>query len=416
LGDSAATIASKIDNNDVVAFERGVYSISSTISTSDIGDTLIIGNGAFVDNTQISGQRAIEILHSGAGGPEQRVYIRDLNIIGNGSDGDGIYIEGHRFPGSVLSEYTAARLYNVHVDSVGGTGICLYRTWESALVGCRATQCNEGYLFDGVHDTSVVGCHASYNSNNGLTSTANGYNSYETMVIGGSYEDNDNYNLEFVTTTNTLYNNSMVGVSMDQGDQGNVHIGSGVENIAMSSCAVESSLNGPGILVDGGTHISLSNNLIWHNHAQQIKIDNPTTSFSISSNRLQGDNGSQLAVGIQIAAADGGTISANHATMHKAHGIETLTDNVSIVGNVATDNGQDNTAYDVGGIKLGSSVVDCVVGFNRCYDTQDTPTQEYGVMQGSDYNIYVGNSLRGNATAAFNGSAGANSQKNSNVT
>jgi len=95
--------------------------------------------------------------------------------------------------------------------------------------------------------------------------------------------------------------------------------------------------------------------------------------------------------------------------------------NITISNVTAKNNGLDDGASDQdrAGINLiegSGTLTDVTISNVDAYDDQSTKTQQFGVYQNGDYNLYDGNNLRGNAQGAFGGTLGTNSVKGDNIT
>jgi parallel beta-helix repeat protein len=148
--------------------------------------------------------------------------------------------------------------------------------------------------------------------------------------------------------------------------------------------------------------------------------------------------GSETQFGIHVTACDDATVTGNSVRGSLRAGIRVESgDNFVVSQNVAVENGKDavqgmlgiavsgtngivsgNVAKNNGlaaggtasvGIRVSvASTTDVIVSHNRCYDDQNTKTQNYGirVIDGADYVTLSHNNCRGNATAATDISAG----------
>lgn len=101
-------------------------------------------------------------------------------------------------------------------------------------------------------------------------------------------------------------------------------------------------------------------------------------------------------------AGTGNVVNDNFCSGNDSAGINITGNNCVVTGNVCKNNGQDSNLLDSFkcGIRL-TSVTDCIVTSNRCFDDQGSQTQLKGINEvgSSDYNVICVNSVRGNATA-----------------
>ncbi len=109
------------------------------------------------------------------------------------------------------------------------------------------------------------------------------------------------------------------------------------------------------------------------------------------------------------------TCTGNYVEKAGFHGISVNGNNNTVNGNVVKNSGQRSTPF--AGIYIYSPRTGNVVTGNRCFDDQGSPTQVYGVMEAgsANYNLVVGNGLRGNSSAATS-LVGANTVNANNVT
>ena len=91
-----------------------------------------------------------------------------------------------------------------------------------------------------------------------------------------------------------------------------------------------------------------------------------------------------------------------------------------VKGNICKNNNQKGTTGD--GVRLeddgtNGCLYNVIIG-NRCFDDQATKTQRYGlnITGTEDYNIVIGNNLRGNSTGGLNGASGTNDVVANNIT
>ena len=149
--------------------------------------------------------------------------------------------------------------------------------------------------------------------------------------------------------------------------------------------------------------------------ADMISLDN-CTDFVVEGNILvkSGD------MGITIENSSKGSVKSNIVAYCDACGITNNSSvNVLVTSNVVYNNNKNysgRTLSDPAGIRILDST-DIIVVSNRCFDDQDTPTQEYGIREvgTSDYNIITNNNCRGNATGGI-ATVGTNTVTGNNIT
>lgn len=128
-------------------------------------------------------------------------------------------------------------------------------------------------------------------------------------------------------------------------------------------------------------------------HGMVLFLKNAT----LSANAISGAGGSGLVV---LAGSTDCLFAGNRLVANDENGILATGDRLSFVDNRCNDNGQGgDTAY---GLYIVDGVGNEVVG-NRCGDTQDSPTQDYGI-RAPNGTVMNGNFTIGNSIAPyFNG-------------
>lgn len=159
-----------------------------------------------------------------------------------------------------------------------------------------------------------------------------------------------------------------------------------------------------GIKIDGasGSTLNIVSNCYLDNNDDGIHIRQASNHCVLSNNIMRNNNKS----GILAQDCEGLIISNNQCIGNTLNGIGVggCTE-FSITGNLCKNNNQENLGNDYSGINITGTTVDSekgVITGNRCYDSQATKTQQYGILSdNSDYLCIVGNMLRNNAVAGL---------------
>jgi parallel beta-helix repeat protein len=176
-----------------------------------------------------------------------------------------------------------------------------------------------------------------------------------------------------------------------------------------------------GIAAANGQHdLVIADNVVSGNTGRGIHVFGECKGIVIQSNTVRDCGVTNQVSGIDVGDNDtdsGYLVSHNYVEGSGAAGIYiTSNRDSSFIGNVLKNNGK-ATALDVmvrAGIVMNDStgagtypVQDNIISGNRCYDTQGTKTQKYGINQytggASSYlrNQVIGNNVRDNATAGI---------------
>jgi len=137
---------------------------------------------------------------------------------------------------------------------------------------------------------------------------------------------------------------------------------------------------------DGASEHNIAEGNVCRNNNIGIRV------YGSKWNVIKGNNclGNTLS-GIDIDG-DLTEVNGNSTCRNGGHGIILVSPHCTISENLCEGNGGD-------GIRL-ADAIDNVVTSNRCTDTQPTKTQDYGIRETgtADYNVIIGNNLRGNLT------------------
>lgn len=266
-------------------------------------------------------------------------------------------------------------------------GISIYKCQQVCVTGCRSiSNGRHGYGVGGAvqadsEDVTFAACVA---SNNGL----NGFwcRTVDRLVIDGCICDTNTVyagiSLEDVRdsciSSNSIINCGQHGILLrnNVGVCGNISLNN---NVIKNTKLVQTSGNGISIEALGSSGYTISGNVI-DNCYSGISL-NQISFFSIVCNKIENTDRD----GISIWRSYDGAIS----------------------GNVVRNCGTDLISGQQSGIVLNGDVtqncIQIVVIGNRCYDSQATKTQLYGITEkgSSDYNLIGSNVLRGNGTSGF---------------
>lgn len=193
-----------------------------------------------------------------------------------------------------------------------------------------------------------------------------------------------------------------------------------------------------GIFIEAGTEqindIIISGNDIYNVSQDGMRIDETVINMTITGNivntaagqgiYLRSVNIKDYMISDNIMKSCGsygmilqgdGIFVGNYCIGNGNGGLNVAGNNNTISGNVCKNNNQRGTGSngEISGIWI-QGTDNSVIG-NRCLDDQGTKTQGWGIYHAGDYNAYIGNTLRGNDTADFGGSMGANSIKANNL-
>lgn len=412
------------DDTTVRLYPNATYEVNQTISATDLDNCQLVGGGpsTVLDNQQTDGSDCIALDHSGDAG-QLDIGVQDLRITGTGSDGHGISVSGHEF--TAAQGYLKPQIERVRVDGVGGVGINLFRVWQGVISNCRVRNSGDGIVVDTSHDTDIVESFANNCSQYGIQVLASGSAiTIESTIIGGTYEDNET-NVYFggsatysegSTDNGVVYQCEMVGVDHDAATQSSVVVDSGTHDISINGGTCQtgntSGTTGQGaveVRSEGTTRIS-DLTARWY-YATGVYVGGPGRCL-ISDCLFEG-TGDRAETGVRFAGGAGGKVEGCESHYNANSGIQVDVSDVVVADNVCYNNGHAGTGR--AGIWINGGE-DCSVSGNRCYDDQGTQTQNHGIRQDGDYNVYIGNTLRGNADGAFGGSVGTNSSTANNIT
>ncbi|NVM23725.1 MAG: right-handed parallel beta-helix repeat-containing protein [Desulfobacterales bacterium] len=357
----------------------------AVITLADASDCDMIRNAEIVaGNTQIE---VIGGILGGNGANQGALILRGINLI----------------------KVSSLSLDSVQVNNVGKDG--------TASVGIMADQCTNGVIGNcTVKDASNYGISLwrsrhmrvshGYAENNGRAVGGHQY-----AVTGDVTEQTADVTLDgniAVLKQNTqngfqCYHSRRIVID------GNVVLGdpAGLDGIRMGDCY--HMIVSANLLYNLTAGMGVKDATAGYNPAKYVKIvDNiiDTAGYGVY---VAGENvkvgGNQV-----LNTTDDGIAIAPTATLVSVkgnivfeagkHGIVINANSVIVNGNHVVNSADDVAGRD--GIRL-EVVSDCVVTGNRCYDTQEPKTQNYGIREytGSDYNIITGNNLRGNLTGGL---------------
>jgi hypothetical protein len=421
--DSETEIETKLNDNRIVAFEAGKTYDITTVEVTDPGDTLIFGQEAIIQPQQTDSTDVLRFLHSGSGGPKQVINIQNLTINGNGSEGTGVYIEGHGF--DEVEAYTRPLFHNVEVNNCGNGGISLYQCWQGVIADSYVHSCGvDGIFVSTSHDCSIANTFSQENGRYGLRLYADSTDQCGGIrVEGGSYEDNqtniyvngsgtDGYG---GSTDGKIRECALVGVGSDQSLESSIWLDSGINNFQMTnvtavSCNQNDNSGHGGIRIDTDGNVTMNN---------VYSLFNYRSNFEISGLRNYLDNCIALGIGHGadgVAVRSGGQAHIQGGTYayNDGDGIYIGDWDCSVVNAEIYNNGQGTGSY---GMHLDSAQHTRIIGV-RAYDNQSTTkTQDYaiGLSNSPDENLYGLNVVTDNGTGAIDGTIGSNSKTSVNL-
>lgn len=195
--------ATEKNQGGTLELASGVFDVR--IDLSGLSNITVKGQGTstVVLNSAVDGSNAIQAVN--AGSPAyNRIVIRDLLIQGNGSSGDGIYLQNVNYQ----------QVLNVTSQKNGGSGIHFKAgvgLEDKVISGCNLLFNDEyGIELEDVHETLISGCHMEENDLAGLYTNG----TYDLCLSNCSIEDN--YGSYQWISTDDLY--AQIGNVVFEGD------------------------------------------------------------------------------------------------------------------------------------------------------------------------------------------------------
>jgi len=391
--DDVSVIQAALDQSGLIILKKGRYIINDELQIGE--KTKLIGEGWDTILEAATGAYLVITTKGSYGSKISDIVIRDLAIDCKNIAYRGINFKGGPadgvFPEGAYAEHS--RIKNVKItdfksdaDNIG-VGI---------LFGVGAESETDGYNVQ-VEKCNIVGRGETENREYGILCDGRKHRS-------GLVADN-------------FINNCRFGISIDDGMSGleirNNKILNGEVGIRGASLGaagayyydvdiINNKIEGTssyGIRFRNFRRSDCESNRIVNAGTQGIRVEG-SEECGICDNKVYASSDS----GIVLSAALRNRIIKNTVWESGKWGIylgtgcnhNTINDNVVFNNSQAAAN-----SYD--GLYIKASL-DCVVTGNQFFDDQETPTQRYGIYEGtgSDYNVIISNSCRGNATGGIN--------------
>lgn len=338
-----------------------------------------------------------------AASPFEDLLFKDFEVDGSGLTGTAANIGGKAIFMQFLRRCQFVNLY-LH-DTVGtalGTDFmpdCLIHGVVVVNGGRNWTGTEGGHAGIGIgmgawpeENVTISDCHTIDCGHWGIFvewQSEQPYHSRGAKIIGCSVTGTRGSGLADIGCVDTLFqgcsstgNGALDNVNWRDG----VSILTGSIGTRVKDCTISDNV-GDGILVrnDAGDGVSITGNKIVRNGRRAVSISVATATMrgvTVSGNECAENNYD----GINIGASSGSLPG------------------LVITGNRCHNNGKLGTVGADRGINIGATVDGGVINDNRCYDTQTTKTQQYGLAlpSGTFTNtVMVGNNLSGNATTGM---------------
>jgi parallel beta-helix repeat protein len=404
-------------------------------------------SNVYVSDLQLDGNKANQTNNLLAGirfdGTTDVVVERVLahsfkGTTGAGNEGAGIVIRGD-------SAYEARTMIsNCITHSIGGYGIGTYRAGAVLITNCLSydndsmgislsgsttakrnntiSNCaawdngQVGFNLENQANTVVSGCISDGHNVTGL----GGYRiqAGARIVIADCISNNDELGVAFsssVTDEPTeVILDGLVIIGADSHGIQALSSGTPSNRIQISNCLINSA-GGDGVRVEAtNQNVTIANNMIFASGIHGIRALH-TGRVVISDNTCQSNTNN----GIRLSSSSGtATVTGNNSYNNGTHGIS-IENIAEERGATVTGNNCNNNSQTTGDTTDGILILDslgCAVTGNVCSDDQGTATQRTGIRESGtcNYNTYVGNVMRGNATSALVES-GANNKAAHNV-
>jgi len=201
------------------------------------------------------------------------------------------------------------------------------------------------------------------------------------ILLGGIITTGTYYMNNVTVSANSIDGKDSTGAQPADQNRA-IFISSGIKNFSLTGNAIQN-CGRDGISVSGATDGTIINNSIVRCVVQDTSASAPTPS------------------------QEGGITVGPQATY--------ATKNIIVANNVCKNNGVSGALKSYGiniGPNYGGTITNIIVCNNRCYDDQGTPTQDYGIILGSNGNtgpndsLIYNNDLRNNATGGITGPLG----------
>lgn len=403
-------------------FPAGTYSLGaaipgSSISALTLGDhARIRGIGRVVLQVRAGHNTAIFANADQVNGNTD-IVIRDIEIDGNKTNQANQTLT----VGILFTKVTAGRLLNVSVHDCRSHGVYADTCTDLSVVasdfndnGVVGVNARNGLYVYGPGDLATIGaCVAHGNSSSGLASRETTRVIVSDCRVYNNQDGNISVNGDFsiirgcVATGSVNYDGITVG-----------------HTTAPESYAPHCTVSGNycadnaryGIYLQAASNSIVSGNVCRNNAKANIVADGKAADSANSINVILASNVCDTTTdatttpttnghGIRVTGLTDFVLQGNLVMRSAGSGI-LVTDcqHGTVYGNISMNNGIIGIGANSGrGIYLldtgaGTASTDIAVFGNRCHDTQGSPTQATGIYEQnfSDYNTFIGNSLRGN--------------------
>ena len=414
IGEGAATILRRANNVDQNVLNTAVGSVNITIANLTI-------DGNTANNTTLANGIAM----FGAYTTVTNCDVRDVT---------GYGIVG--FPGSSDLVIEANRVRDCDKEGIevqGGSRVTiannLVRTAGFAGVLIWANTAQGGTCADISVTGNVISGHGAATANSAIRVDDGARNvTVAGNVIGNAALPNSYGIGVFSLTAARVENVSVTGNVVTGANQSGIYVNNASavtvanNNISGTTVGIQTFSTAVNVTIDSNTLISTSNNAITGTTSTGLCVTgNVVTSCGGTTNdslkfeavsgltvtgnhvRLGGTNGIYIAAGTTEFAVVGNTCALNRDSgilvLDASHG--------TITGNVCRSNGTRNTGSSLANgvtlFQLNTTCTNIVVSSNRCYDSQGTQTQLYGIRMvgATDAIQHLGNMLAGNATGGL---------------
>lgn len=403
--------ATSLVGGGAIYIKEGTYDITTTIQ---IPSNITLYGDGWSTILRLGDEARDEIIaNSDQSGGNSNIVISDIQLDGNKANQTaGVSLEGIDFV--AVDNFL---IKNVLIKDVGTVDVA-----NTAIGFSFAAGCNEG---------RIISCKALGNNHYGF----NSYNASHLLFVNNVSEANGRHG--FGSSNGSSFNTWSGNTAKDNPDMGfwirNTSSSSIVGNTILMPTGSDYGIQIKGNSTEDANQVSDQRNIIsgntikgdctygiyLQNHANYNVIignsisDVGTNGIYVIANEWNTISNNSIIdsgeTGINVSGGTSLTISGNYIKGSGRDGILVNVWDSIISGNTCADNSL-SSAGTYNGISISGRGRNVVVG-NRCYDSQGTKTQGYGIAEttASDYNTYSGNNLLNNLTGELSAS-GANNR------
>jgi len=320
------------------------YPILKNKNYGDFDEEIEIVGGVFDGNNNVVDRGLIDF----KGGSDVGKHVTNIKVIGgyfknvkkDGDNGRGVWL----MPATKCTvAYCRFENCGVAVDITGTHGYgnkIIYNTIKDTQAGAIVVGLS--------HGTKVIGNYISYAGKHGISVDSG----HEVIITNNDIRNPTEHGIALFTSINDAPEEGLIADNQ-------------IRNAGKS-----------GIWIGPSPYCNIENNRVYNSGEYGINVQGNSRGSQIIGNK------------VMSSGYDG-------IRLHDAH-------NSVIEGNICLNNGQAGSGYS--GIHLEDYANGCVIVGNRCYDDQDTKTQDYGIsVEGSCTYVRIkGNICRGNKTANYN--------------